>query len=150
MIICQPYMVIRCAYILELLISSTLIFQEARNPLQVWITQKNNGLLIEEGQNDGEFFFALVADNNLFFYILVYIRLAVEVTFACLYLSAYQLRSTLLLIDIRNCAYINHPNGFILERDRWRLRLGTLLLYLFLNFVFCDFWCLWSCHYSNK
>ncbi|KAH7525271.1 hypothetical protein FEM48_Zijuj06G0207300 [Ziziphus jujuba var. spinosa] len=26
---------------------------EARNPLQVWITQKNNGLLIEESQSDG-------------------------------------------------------------------------------------------------
>ncbi|CAN1165031.1 hypothetical protein LINPERPRIM_LOCUS33521 [Linum perenne] len=30
-----------------------LILLEARNPLQVWVTQKNNGLIAEEGPNDG-------------------------------------------------------------------------------------------------
>ncbi|CAI0415504.1 unnamed protein product [Linum tenue] len=30
-----------------------LIFLEARNPLQVWVTQKNNGLTVEEGPNEG-------------------------------------------------------------------------------------------------
>lgn len=27
--------------------------QEARIPLQIWVTQKTSGLLIEEGHNDG-------------------------------------------------------------------------------------------------
>ena len=30
--------------------------QEARIPLQLWVTQKTNGLLIEEAHNDGQFY----------------------------------------------------------------------------------------------
>lgn len=36
-----------------------LNIQEARVPLQVRVTQKNNGLLLEEGQSDGKCFLSL-------------------------------------------------------------------------------------------
>ena len=41
---------------LDLWILRILNVQEARVPFQVWVTQKNNGLPVEEGQSDGEFF----------------------------------------------------------------------------------------------
>ena len=31
-------------------------WQEVRIPLQIWVAQNSNGLIVEEGQGDGELF----------------------------------------------------------------------------------------------
>lgn len=59
--------------------ATTSKLQEARVPLQLWVTEQASGLLVEEGQFDGGLFL-FSSFTNIFFY---YYKLAWHVFYAC-------------------------------------------------------------------
>jgi len=104
--------------------------QETRIPLQVWVIQKNNGLLLEEDQIDGKLFSKILIGNfksevKLCLFTRQQVTGRRKVVFPPFFWMTLVVQPDgALQFSYRYCSNQYHSDRNILERDGWGLRMG--------------------------